>query len=418
MLRKKPTSRLPVLNGTSPYLFVSYINIAIQPPYNMISGASEVEVDTESPNCHGSEAGGDIRSYRILEESTQPMLSSGVINLLQGDEADMFTAESVQFGLLFVQQPIEAAACGEHDKRRQCIDPRPIIELLINSSSLSSNDRRKYVEFAGYILSATLYDEEGKQEMPPPVLDSDKRVKSAMLGETHASSILVERDTKEPKNYFIFPDLSVRLPGVYRLSFSLSMVGASFRSRAPFCATAMSDTFRVKDRSEVGIYRQSSQLESFLSESIGFPQFYERRRSIDEGRSKPDLMLNGNGLIATSEATEGTSGEADDEWEEEEEEYKEMVNGYLNDEVLDQAYYGNGIGEEEEADDMDDEESEQGGGGERQVKREDDVQKEEEEGEEGKYHPGTDHPMLTNGHVNGVDSSADEKLHTADAEKK
>ncbi|SMY21759.1 unnamed protein product [Zymoseptoria tritici ST99CH_1A5] len=116
-----------------------------------------------------------------------------------------------------LQQPVRARACGQGAKSsadRRPVDPPPIVELKIFEGEDQENDIT-FTMHANYFLFATL-------EQARPIANgrvSNERSTPVLTGTPVAGMVYLDRPA--PAGYFIFPDLSVRHEGVYRLSFSL-----------------------------------------------------------------------------------------------------------------------------------------------------------------------------------------------------
>lgn len=130
--------------------------------------------------------------------------------------------KKLTYSLRIVQQPERARACGAGAKAsadRRPIDPPPVVELRIFESDL--NDMNKtditFSYNANFFLFTTLEwarpiahgRVQGQSSPTPPVLTGVPVAGVAYL------------DRPAPAGYFIFPDLSVRHEGLYRLNFSL-----------------------------------------------------------------------------------------------------------------------------------------------------------------------------------------------------
>jgi hypothetical protein len=136
------------------------------------------------------------------------------------------------YKLEVIQQPERARACGSGAKceifvrlsstrltatasaDRRPVDPPPIVRLRIFEGQNAENDIT--VGYPGYFfLYATLeyarHLATGRNQQPPaiPVLTGSPVVGMSYL------------DRPEPAGYFVFPDLSIRHEGKYRLTFSL-----------------------------------------------------------------------------------------------------------------------------------------------------------------------------------------------------
>ena len=97
------------------------------------------------------------------------------------------------------------------------MDPPPIVELKIYQDQAEGKENDiTYNMNANYFLFATL---EQARPIAQPRGSEDKNRLTVLTGTPVAGMVYLDRPT--PAGYFIFPDLSVRHEGVYRLSFSL-----------------------------------------------------------------------------------------------------------------------------------------------------------------------------------------------------
>ncbi|KAH8716896.1 velvet factor-domain-containing protein [Phaeosphaeriaceae sp. PMI808] len=121
----------------------------------------------------------------------------------------------IRYNLQVIQQPERARACGSGAKSsadRRPVDPPPIVELRVfeNDSEIT------FAYNANFFLHASL--ENARSIAPgraPPTTPSFP----VLTGTPVAGMAYLDRPT--PAGYFIFPDLSVRHEGKYRLSFAL-----------------------------------------------------------------------------------------------------------------------------------------------------------------------------------------------------
>lgn len=98
---------------------------------------------------------------------------------------------------------------------RRPVDPPPIVELTIFQGEKREEDIT-FAMNANYFLFATL---EPARSILPGRLPQDKTSIPVLTGTPVAGMVYLDRP--KPAGYFIFPDLSVRHEGKYRLNFSL-----------------------------------------------------------------------------------------------------------------------------------------------------------------------------------------------------
>ncbi|KAF2024579.1 hypothetical protein EK21DRAFT_78401 [Setomelanomma holmii] len=121
----------------------------------------------------------------------------------------------IRYNLQVIQQPERARACGSGAKSsadRRPVDPPPIVELRV----FENDQEITFAYNANFFLHASL--ENARAIAPgraPPATPSFP----VLTGTPVAGMAYLDRPT--PAGYFIFPDLSVRHEGKYRLSFAL-----------------------------------------------------------------------------------------------------------------------------------------------------------------------------------------------------
>ncbi|KAF2161229.1 hypothetical protein M409DRAFT_69855 [Zasmidium cellare ATCC 36951] len=117
-----------------------------------------------------------------------------------------------------LQQPQRARACGQGAKSsadRRPVDPPPIVELKIFQGEKAEEDIT-FTMHGNYFLFATL---ESARSMAHGRVPQERQTPPVLTGTPVAGMVYLDRPS--PAGYFIFPDLSVRHEGRYRLSFSL-----------------------------------------------------------------------------------------------------------------------------------------------------------------------------------------------------
>ncbi|KAJ3070681.1 hypothetical protein HDU98_006305 [Podochytrium sp. JEL0797] len=139
--------------------------------------------------------------------------------------------------LVIRQQPLHSRMCGFGEKvDRRPVDPPPIIQLEITSSG--SPEDVAYLYNPYYFMYASLFS-----------LDSDEEVHILHDGKTRSttgsivSSLYRLRDLDNVDGaFFVFPDLSVRMEGSYRLKFSLFEI---INTEMYYCTSIISNPFHV-----------------------------------------------------------------------------------------------------------------------------------------------------------------------------
>ncbi|KAF1918214.1 velvet factor-domain-containing protein [Ampelomyces quisqualis] len=123
---------------------------------------------------------------------------------------------TIRYNLQVIQQPERARACGSGAKSsadRRPVDPPPIVELRV----FENDEEITFAYNANFFLHASL--ENARTMAPGRAASAAAPSFPVLTGTPVAGMAYLERPT--PAGYFIFPDLSVRHEGKYRLSFAL-----------------------------------------------------------------------------------------------------------------------------------------------------------------------------------------------------
>ncbi|KAI9815781.1 MAG: velvet protein [Pycnora praestabilis] len=124
--------------------------------------------------------------------------------------------KKLTYQLHVIQQPERARACGSGAKSsadRRPVDPPPIVELRIFDDAMSDIT---FSYNANFFLFATL---EAARPIAQGRVATTPAAFPVLTGMPVAGMAYLDRPS--PAGYFIFPDLSVRHEGKYRLSFNL-----------------------------------------------------------------------------------------------------------------------------------------------------------------------------------------------------
>ncbi|KAF8857558.1 hypothetical protein BDZ45DRAFT_744223 [Acephala macrosclerotiorum] len=134
---------------------------------------------------------------------------------------DLADGGKLEYRLNVIQQPERARACGSGAKSsadRRPVDPPPVVELRIFSVNGTQKEDITFSYSANFFLFATLEVARpmahGRVQQPP----ASQQV-PVLTGMPVSGMAYLDRPTEA--GYFIFPDLSVRHEGMYRLSFNL-----------------------------------------------------------------------------------------------------------------------------------------------------------------------------------------------------
>ncbi|XRM41206.1 hypothetical protein ABZX51_004491 [Aspergillus tubingensis] len=153
--------------------------------------------------------------------ATRPPLSPPVNETEHSVSRITREGKRITYKLNVMQQPERARACGAGAKSsadRRPVDPPPVVELRIFESDPNDDVHKTDITFAynaNFFLFATLETARPMAQgrlAPTPTFP-------VLTGVPVAGVAYLDRPSQA--GYFIFPDLSVRHEGVYRLSFHL-----------------------------------------------------------------------------------------------------------------------------------------------------------------------------------------------------
>ncbi|TPX62224.1 hypothetical protein SpCBS45565_g07062 [Spizellomyces sp. 'palustris'] len=135
------------------------------------------------------------------------------------------------------QQPKHSRMCGFGEKvDRRPLDPPPIIQLEIQNTT--SADENSYLYNPYYFMYASLISPDSEEELH---LLRDGKTRSTTGSIVSSLYRLKDLDNKDGA-FFVFPDLSVRMEGAYRLKFSLFEI---INTEIYYCTSICSDVFNV-----------------------------------------------------------------------------------------------------------------------------------------------------------------------------
>lgn len=117
-------------------------------------------------------------------------------------------------------QPIHARSCGD-SKDKRSIDPMPILQLQVYDGQNRDLSSDRFC-FDGYFVKVSLFDRDGKESMMqvpktyPPACN--------LVGNFWSTGMMAKDLEDRQGCFYYFPGLACRLPGKYRLHFSLLRV--------------------------------------------------------------------------------------------------------------------------------------------------------------------------------------------------
>ncbi|CRG89747.1 Titin [Talaromyces islandicus] len=165
-------------------------------------------------------------SYRFYFQNTNMAASRGLMTPINETEHSVSRisreGKKITYNLKVIQQPERARACGAGAKSsadRRPVDPPPVVELRVFESDPENDMNPTDITFAynaNFFLFATLDNARpiahGRVDGQPPTCP-------VLTGVPVAGIAYLDRPSQT--GYFIFPDLSVRHEGFYRLNFNL-----------------------------------------------------------------------------------------------------------------------------------------------------------------------------------------------------
>ena len=167
----------------------------------------------------------------------------------------------LEYVLTVRQQPAAARACGFGERDRRVIDPPPILELKITDRETGrpESDPDSYLALHCTLLNHDGTDDETEAPPTQEGMNSTRR----LMGTLVASPYPAKDENGVAGTFFVFPDLSCRSTGKYRLRFKLLRI--DFRMMTPGAthgsvASITSDIFSVYTAKDFPGMRASSAL--------------------------------------------------------------------------------------------------------------------------------------------------------------
>ena len=166
-----------------------------------------------------------------------------------------------EYSLRMRQQPIAARACGFGERDRRVVDPPPIVELI----ALDPKTGKQEYESDSYTtLHCVLIDPDtGEDQSQIPPSRPDMASAQRLMGNSLASPCVAKDEKGVKGSFFVFPDLSCRSPGRYKLLFRLLKVNPrdmTNPAKNRIRATLQSEPFDVFTAKEFPGMRASSAL--------------------------------------------------------------------------------------------------------------------------------------------------------------
>ena len=178
--------------------------------------------------------------------------------------ANSFLLRTDRYILRVRQQPLAARACGFGERDRRVLDPPAVVQLCIKDFDVDSPPDLAELQYPFHIVHCSLFTappDPGETKSASDVTSvPDPSKLNAMcrrLMGTLVASPFVAVDPEAPKSnnenarlgcFFIFPDLSIRQTGKYRLRFTLMkvpMLNMIEGGESTVAASVDSDIFEV-----------------------------------------------------------------------------------------------------------------------------------------------------------------------------
>lgn len=194
----------------------------------------------------------------------------------------------LNYTLSIRQQPVAARACGFGERDRRVIDPPPILELKITDRATGAPDCDPMGMLA---LHCTLQNPDNlADETQVPATAGDMQSTRRLMGTLVASPYQAKDENGIAGTFFVFPDLSCRSPGQYRLHFKLLRIDPMNMQQGAIHGTVASivtDVFSVFTAKDFPGMRASSALLKALRRqglNVGVKKGSEARKGKPKGR--------------------------------------------------------------------------------------------------------------------------------------
>lgn len=179
------------------------------------------------------------------------------------------------------------------------IDPPPILEMKITDrNGLPEQDLNGMLALHCTLINSDGGDDETEQAPAVPDMPSTRR----LMGTLVASPYQAKDENSIAGTFFVFPDLSCRSPGRYRLKFKLIRVDGTNMTCVTTHGSVVSDIFSVYTAKDFPGMRASSSLLKAL-----------RRQGLNVGVKKGSEARKGKGRTKKSQDNSASSDEGSDD---------------------------------------------------------------------------------------------------------
>eukprot|EP00158_Paraphelidium_tribonemae_P006256 Partr_v1_DN27750_c2_g1_i7_m67791 putative Velvet factor len=220
---------------------------------------------------NGSTYNGVPPSLEGSTQSNSSALANTQSSLANSSSSDPATSPSdnaivKSYELHITQQPIRVRVCGFGDKDRRPIDPPPIIQLLARDADGNIVTNPDDLHF--FVAHASLMSSDGYHER---MLGADEV--QLLMGSLVSSVYTLADLDGHQGNYFIFPDLSVRIEGEYKLRFSIMNIAwsrtAAPGESGPVVSSTMTNTFKAYTAKKFpGMLESSDLMKHFAQQGV------------------------------------------------------------------------------------------------------------------------------------------------------
>jgi hypothetical protein len=205
----------------------------------------------------------------------------------------------LDYTLKIRQQPVAARACGFGERDRRVIDPPPILELKITDKATGrpEQDHTGMLALHCTLLNPASQEDETQAPTNPADIQSTRR----LMGTLVASPYQAKDERNIAGTFFVFPDLSCRAPGRYRLHFKLLRIDPFNMQQGAIHGTVASiitDVFNVYTAKDFPGMRASSDLLKALRRqglNVGVKKGSEARRGKGGRTKKEDVSSSDEG---------------------------------------------------------------------------------------------------------------------------
>ena len=231
-------------------------------PERRISSQSWTTQNQTSHSSSQAQASRSMPISELLSDESRYALPPEV-----GMQPDLFSpmikTSQPKYSIRMRQQPVAARACGFGERDRRVIDPPPILQMDVDAPDATVEDMKAMLRNPYAVVHCTLWDPFNDRDDTAMPGTTDKRQQRRLMG-TLVASPFVGKDEHDVEGcFFCFPDLSVRTPGTYSLSFKLvtldpTRFGPGYSS--PVLNTVKSKVFSVYNAKDFGGMRASTEL--------------------------------------------------------------------------------------------------------------------------------------------------------------